>query len=165
MELSPLTILSAAAFVACNPNVRASLHMAVYFGWKHMPTRGLIVSMAIAGLFLLAPAQAQAQRRRPSGNSRVDPHWGNVSAGETVAFKGSIRVLGKSKIELDMEGDQSVTIVRNKKTKFFLGKTEVPPEKIPLETPLTIDVQRDATGELTAVNVVGPEPAPPKKSS
>ena len=163
MELNLVTIFSAAAFVACNPNVRASLHMTVYFGSKHMPVRGLMVSFALCGLLLATPAQAQ--RRRPSGNSRVEPHWGNITAGETVAFKGSIRVMTKSKIELDMEGDQSVTIVRNKKTKFFLGKTEVAAAKIPLETPITIDVQRDATGELTAVNVVGPEPAAAKKSA
>ena len=62
-----------------------------------------------------------------------------------------------------MEGDQSVTLVRNKKTKFFLGKIAVAAEKIPLETPVTIDVHRDATGELLAVSVIGPEP-PPRKS-
>ena len=54
-----------------------------------------------------------------------------------MAFKGSIRVLTKTKIELDVEGDQSVTLVRNKKTRFFLGKTEVAAEKILLETPVT----------------------------
>ena len=165
MQLTPLTLLSAIGFVACNPSVRVSIHMALYFGWKHMPSKGLALSVALSALLLLAPAVAEAQRRRPSGNSRVDPHWGNITAGETVAFKGSIRVMTKSKIELDMEGDQSVTIVRNKKTKFFLGKTEVAAAKIPLETPITIDVQRDATGELTAVNVVGPEPAAAKKSA
>lgn len=162
MELTTLTLLSAIAFVALNPAVRASVHMAVYFGWKHMPAQRFVFGLALSGLLLLSASDAEAQRRRPSGNSGVDPHWGNITAGETVAFKGSIRVLTKSKIELDMEGDQSVTIVRNKKTKFFLGKVEVSANKVPLDTPLTIDVHRDATGELLAVNVVGPERAPAK---
>ena len=66
-------------------------------------------------------------------------------------------------IMLQLQTDQTVSIRRDRKTKFLENDKEIKPESIAVGTPLAVDVKEDIDLKPMAVRVVA-NPAPPKSS-
>lgn len=81
--------------------------------------------------------------------------------GPTPTFEGTLRMLTKKEIVIQLQTEQVLSIRRDHKTRFVEKGKEIKPEKIAAGTPLAIDVKEDADLKPLAVKVVV-NPPPPK---
>ncbi len=113
-------------------------------------------------LILLLALPLPAQRRygggpAPGGSRGVNP------IDVLVKFEGTLRAINKKELELDLEGDQTLTFRRTRKTAFYKGKDTgqaIKEPKIAEGTPLMIEAHKDQWGGLEVVNIFIPPPAP-----
>ena len=118
--------------------------------------RGALAALAIAALFL--PCASGFQRRRPQGaNATVNPE----DKGLTPTFEGTLKMLTRKAITIQLQSDQLLEIRRDHKTKFVENGKEIKPSDIAVGTPLAIDVHEDIDLHPIAVRVVV-NPPPPK---
>ncbi len=69
-------------------------------------------------------------------------------------FKGTLKAIDKKEILIATEGEQILTFVRTKKTKFFVGKQEVKPDELAIGEPVTVEGFKDNVGDMRAENVI-----------
>ena len=123
------------------------------------------LNLCLAALLLAGPGTSRAAgqsrpggrtggrdtaRQQRTGGSRNAP----AAQGELAAFKGTLRSITKNQLQIDLEGQERFTLVRNKKTRFFIGKKEVPAAELPMGSELTVEVRKELNGDLVAVNVI-----------
>src|SRR5438874_224625 len=85
----------------------------------------------------------------------------NQTRQPTPTFEGTLKMMTRREIILQLQTDQTVPIRRDRKTKFFENGKEIKPESIAVGTPLAIDVREDLDLKPVAVRVVA-NPPPPK---
>lgn len=78
-------------------------------------------------------------------------------------FEGTLKMITKKEIFLQLQTDQTVTIRRDHKTKFVENDKDVKADNIEVGTPLAIDVKEDLDLKPIALRVVV-NPPPPKSS-
>lgn len=76
-------------------------------------------------------------------------------------FEGTLKMLTRKEIVIQLQSDQTLSIRRDRKTKFLEKGKEIKPESIEVGTPLAIDVKEDLDLKPMAVRVVV-NPPPPK---
>jgi len=117
----------------------------------------------LAFVLLLAASLAAQGRyaRRPLSNNSANPL--PEYQGLTATFHGKLKELNKKEIVLLNDDDQTVSIRRNAKTKFF-GKDakEVKPTELETDTVVTIDVSQDNDLKPTALKVTADPGQKPK---
>ncbi len=121
----------------------------------------------VLALAILLPAISPAQYpypypavRRSGGKANVAPPSGNQP---NPTFEGTLKMMTKKEIMLQLQSDQVVTIRRDHKTKFIEKDKDVKPDNIEVGTALAIDVKEDLDLKPMAVRVVV-NPPPPKSS-
>lgn len=99
-------------------------------------------------------------RTRRSG-AKVNPTapTGNVP---NPTFEGTLKMLTRKEILIQLQSEQTLTIRRDHKTKFVEKDKEIKPESIQVGTPLAIDVKEDLDLKPMAVRVVV-NPSPPSE--
>jgi hypothetical protein len=92
----------------------------------------------------------------PAQSRRRSPHAVNPRNEVTplADFKGTLKVIDKKEILIATEGEQVLTFVRTKKTKFFVGKKEVKPDELAIGEPVTVEGFKDSVGDMKAENVI-----------
>jgi|SRR5271165_2386894 len=122
----------------------------------------------VLALAILIPAVTPAQSgypypgvRRSAGKANAAPPSGNQP---TPTFEGTLKMMTKKEIVLQLQTEQIVTIRRDHKTKFTEKDKDVKPDNIEIGTALAIDVKEDLDLKPMAVRVVvNPPPPPPEK--
>ncbi len=109
---------------------------------------------------LVAPVVSRGQ----GGYSRRRPSTASASAGPytgpAVTFKGTLRVLDKKEMILDLDSsaeqtdEQSLTLRRTGKTKFFLNDREIKATDVPPKAHVTVDATREGDSKLAALKVM-----------
>lgn len=124
---------------------------------RHAPS---ISAMNIGVLLLIAalalPGLASGQRMRGARNNanpRVDP-----TKDILVRFSGTLRNVDKKKLELEIDGEQSLSFYVNKKTAYFAGKQQAKSGESLVGTIVTIEARREFNKDLIAVNVIAEQP-------
>lgn len=119
----------------------------------------------VLSLAILLPVISSAQypypypgARRSGGKANAAPPSGNQP---TPTFEGTLKMLTKKEIVLQLQSDQIVTIRRDHKTKFIEKDKDVKPDNIEIGTALAIDVKEDLDLKPMAVRVVVNPPPPP----
>src|ERR1700680_3902366 len=121
-----------------------------------------IVALVIA---MVLPAVAWSQ----SGYPRTRRSGAKINAAPPTAgvpnptFEGTLKMLTKKEIVLQLQSEQSLSIRRDHKTKFIENDKEIKPESIAVGTPLAVDVKEDLDLKPMAVRVVV-HPPPPKSA-
>ena len=125
---------------------------------EHMRYGILVLSLAI-----LLPAVTWAQYpypyptvRRSGGKANAAPPSGNQP---NPTFEGTLKMMTKKEIMLQLQSDQIVTIRRDHKTKFIEKDKDIKPDNIEIGTALAIDVKEDLDLKPMAVRVVVQKPA------
>ena len=120
--------------------------------------------MKTLALVLLLSVTLEAQRysRRPLSNNSANPL--PEYQGLTATFHGKLKEITKKEIVLLNDDDQTVSIRRNAKTKFFSKDAkEVKPTELETDTVVTIDVSQDNDLKPTALKVVADAAQKPKE--
>ena len=78
-------------------------------------------------------------------------------------FEGTLKMLTRKEIVIQLQSEQNLSIRRDRKTKFFENDKEIKPENIEVGTPLAVDVKEDLDLKPLAVRVVA-NPPPPKSA-
>jgi hypothetical protein len=118
----------------------------------------------VLALAIVLPALTWAQsgyprgRRSQSNKANVTPPSGAVP---NPTMEGTLKMMTKKEIFLQLQSEQIVSIRRDHKTKFVEKNKEVKPDGIEVGTPLAIDVKEDLDLKPMAVRVVV-NPPPPK---
>lgn len=125
--------------------------------------RCCILALAIA---IVLPAVSLSQngypRTRRSGSSKANP----APSSERVpnpTFEGTLKMLTKKEILIQLQSEQTLSIRRDRKTRFVENDKEIKPDNIAVGTPLAIDVKEDLDLKPLAVRVVV-NPPPPKSA-
>ncbi|MDQ6678160.1 MAG: hypothetical protein M3Z09_12780 [Acidobacteriota bacterium] len=71
-----------------------------------------------------------------------------------VTFHGVLKEMTGKEIVMEAEDGQTVTLFRNRKTRFLKGKNEIPAKEIQPGARLTVDVSKNPDASLLAVNVM-----------
>lgn len=119
-----------------------------------------IVLLAIASLLpaLLLSQSGYPRTRRGGPKVNAAQPSGGVP---NPTFEGTLKVLTNKEIVIQLQSEQTLSIRRDRKTKFVEKDKEIKPEKIEVGTPLAIDVKEDIELKPLAVKVVV-NPPPPK---
>ncbi|MFN7997528.1 MAG: hypothetical protein U0Q18_28175 [Bryobacteraceae bacterium] len=123
--------------------------------------------LVIASALVFASVAAGQYARRSRGSSMATATTGPYN-GPAVTFHGTLKSVTKKEILLELDAveqneDQSLTLRRSGKTKFFKNEQEVKASDIPLGTKVTLDATRDGDMKLSALRVaVSPSPQPAK---
>ena len=119
----------------------------------------------VLSLAILLPVISSAQypypypgARRSGGKANAAPPSGNQP---TPTFEGTLKMMTKKEIMLQLQSDQVVTIRRDHKTKFIAKDKDIKPDNIEIGTALAIDVKEDLDLKPMAVRVVVNPPPPP----
>ena len=117
----------------------------------------------LAFVLLLAVAlNAQHYSRRPLSNNSASPL--PEYQGLTATFHGKLKEITKKEIILLNDDDQTVSIRRNAKTKFFSKDAkEVKATELETDTVVTIDVSQDNDLKPTALKVAADAGQKPKE--
>lgn len=105
----------------------------------------------------------QYSRRRPtSATATAGPY-----NGPAVTFNGTVKALTKKQIIIDLDSaEESLTLRRSGKTKFFKDDQEIKAADIAVGTHVTLDATRDGDQKLSALKVmVVPAAAPTAKAA
>ena len=106
-----------------------------------------------AGLFVCSLLAAQSgnarARRTPKSAETTGPY-----KIPSPTFRGTLKVLDGQEIVLQLEGDQTVSIRRTRKTKFLRDGKEVKASDIAVGTPLEVDVTEGPDLKPVALKVV-----------
>ena len=105
----------------------------------------------------VAPLPGQYGRRRSSvATATAGPY-----NGPAVTFHGTLKTLTKKEIVIELDAEQeSLTLRRSGKTKFFKNDQEIKAADVPVGTHVSLDATRDGDQKLSAINVmVAPAPA------
>jgi hypothetical protein len=91
----------------------------------------------------------------PRTRRSIGPNTPNPGAYKNVAgsFHGKLKALSNKEITIETGEDQTVSIHRSRKTKFFKGDQTIKPSDIDLETMVTVDATEEVDLSLTAVSV------------
>jgi len=71
-----------------------------------------------------------------------------------VTFHGVLKEIKGKEIVMEAEDGQTVTLFRNRKTRFLKGESEIPVKEIQPGARLTVDVSKNPDASLLAVNVI-----------
>jgi hypothetical protein len=114
------------------------------------------VVLAALLLALTAALPGQYARRRPSvATATAGPY-----NGPAVTFNGTIKALSKKEIIIDLDAEQeSLTLRRSGKTKFFKKDQEIKAADVAVGTHVTLDATRDGDQKLSAIKVMVGTPA------
>lgn len=102
--------------------------------------------------------QTRSTRERRSASPGPGPSTGAVKdlAG---TFRGTLKDLTNKEIVIQNDENQTVSIRRNRKTKFWRAEREVKASEIALDTPVTIEAAQDIDLKPVALTVtVSPTP-------
>src|ERR1700722_4814351 len=97
-----------------------------------------------------------SRRRAAAATATAGPY-----NGPAVSFSGTVKSLSKKEIIIDMDSEQSLTLRRSGKTKFFKDDKEIKAADIPVGTHVTLDATRDGDQKLSALKVMVAPAAPP----
>lgn len=109
------------------------------------------------------------QTRNTRERRSASPRQGlNTTAVKDLAgtFRGTLKDLTSKEIVIQNEEIQTVSIRRNRKTKFLSDEREIKASEIPLDTPVTIEATQDIDLKPMAISVTGdsvPKNAPEKQ--
>ena len=110
---------------------------------------------------IVLPALASSQSGYPrTRRSKAKPEPPS-NALPTPTFEGILKMMTHKEIVIQLQSEQTLSIRRDRKTKFVEKEKEIKPESIAVGTPLTIDVKEDLDLKPLAVKVVV-NPPPPK---
>ena len=98
------------------------------------------------------PAQTRSTRERRSASPRQSPSTGAVKDLAGV-FRGTLKELTSKEIVIQNEENQTVSIRRNRKTKFWRDTREVKPVEIALNSSVTIEATQDIDLKPVALTV------------
>jgi hypothetical protein len=121
-----------------------------------MSMRNILVGTALL-VAMMAVLPGQYSRRRSVATATAGPY-----NGPAVSFNGTVKSLTKKEIIIDLDSEEeSLTLRRSGKTKFFKDDKEIKAADIPVGTHVTLDATRDGDQKLSALKVmVAPVAAP-----
>ena len=124
-----------------------------------MRTCKIVLLLGFA-LTSLSYGQTRNSRERRSASPRPDP---NAPSTKTLAgtFRGTLKDLTNKEIVIQNEEDLTVSIRRNRKTKFIQDEREIKASEISLNTPVTIEAAQDIDLKPMAISVTA-DSAPKK---
>ena len=119
----------------------------------------------VLALAVLLPAVVFSQSgyprsRRSGSKTNAAPPSGGVP---NPTFEGTLKMLTHKEIVIQLQSEQTLSIRRDRKTKFVENEKEIKPESIAVGTPLAVDVKEDLDLKPMAVRVVV-NPPPPKST-
>src|ERR1700677_862811 len=95
------------------------------------------------------------RRRATAATATAGPY-----NGPAVSFNGTVKSLTKKEIIIDLDSEEeSLTLRRSGKTKFFKDDKEIKAADIPVGTHVTLDATRDGDQKLSALKVMVAPPA------
>ena len=117
----------------------------------------LLLAFVVSSLMY---GQTRNSRERRSASPRQGL---NTSAVKDLAgtFRGTLKDLTSKEIVIQNEESQTVSIRRNRKTKFLRDEREIKASEIPLDTPVTIEATQDIDLKPMAISVTA-DSAPKK---
>ena len=120
-----------------------------------------IVLLLCLGVASLLHGQTRNSRERRSAAPRPDP---NAASTKTLAgtFHGTLKDLTSKEIVIQNEEDQTVSIRRNRKTKFLRDEREIKASEIAMGTPVTVEAAQDIDLKPMAIMVTAD--STPKKT-
>lgn len=96
-------------------------------------------------------SQGQYVRRRSSVATATAGPYG----GPAVTFNGTVKSMSKKEITIDLDAEEeSLTLRRSGKTKFFKNDQEIKADDITVGTHVTLDATRDGDQKLSALKVM-----------
>jgi hypothetical protein len=119
--------------------------------------KNVLVWTALLAAMTAAVLPGQYSRRRSVATATAGPY-----NGPAVSFNGTVKALTKKEIIIDLDSEEeSLTLRRSGKTKFFKDDKEIKAADIPVGTHVTLDATRDGDQKLSALKVmVAPAAAP-----
>jgi hypothetical protein len=122
--------------------------------------RNFAFGVAISVLLFMSLAAGQYSRRSRGG---VATATAGPYSGPAVTFHGTLKAVTKKEIILQLDAaeqseEQSLTLRRSGKTRFFKNDQEVKAAEIPAGTPVTLDATRDGDMTLSALRVMVSQP-------
>jgi len=112
--------------------------------------RNILVWTALLMALTVAVLPGQYSRRRSVATATPGPY-----NGPAVSFNGTVKSLTKKEISIDLDSAQeSLTLRRSGKTKFFKDDKEIKAADIPVGTHVTLDATRDGDQKLSALKVM-----------
>ena len=116
-----------------------------------MRTSKVVLLLAFVVSSLLY-GQTRYPRERRSASPRPDPNAASVKdlAG---TFRGTLKDLTSKEIVIQNEENQTVSIRRNRKTKFLRDEREIKASEIALDTAVTIEATQDIDLKPMAISV------------
>src|SRR5437763_423183 len=104
---------------------------------KMKAMRYWIFTLAVAIVLpALASSQSGYPRTRRSG-SKANPAPPS-NALPTPTFEGTLKMMTHKEVVIQLQSEQTLSIRRDRKTKFFENEKEIKPESIAVGTPLAI---------------------------
>jgi len=110
-------------------------------------------------LLLLTSLETAAQRRPGSRSNGVPGSDLDILNAAVASFDGTLRVLNKKRIVLEMSEDQTLTMEVNKKTLFFRGAKAISSREVGEAVIVTVEARKVAN-QLVAVSVRVKDPQP-----
>jgi hypothetical protein len=112
--------------------------------------RNILVWTALLVAMTAAVLPGQYSRRRSVATATAAPY-----NGPAVSFNGTVKALTKKEIIIDLDSeDESLTLRRSGKTKFFKDDKEIKAADIRVGTHVTLDATRDGDQKLSALKVM-----------
>ena len=118
----------------------------------------LLLAIAVPAVAFSQSGYPRTRRSGPKINAA--PPSGAVP---NPTFEGTLKMLTHKEIVIQLQSEQTLSIRRERKTKFVENDKEIKPESIAVGTPLAIDVKEDLDLKPMAVRVVV-NPSPPKST-
>lgn len=112
-------------------------------------------SVVLLLLFLLGSVTYGQSRNSRERRSASPLHGPNTAALKDLAgtFRGTLKDLTNKEIVIQNDEGQTVSIRRNRKTKFLRDEREIKASQIPLDTPVTIEASQDIDLKPMALTV------------
>ena len=111
--------------------------------------RAILAGILVASVLVGQSGNTRARRGSSPKSAETGPY-----KIPSPTFKGTLKVLDNSEIVLQLEGDQTVSIRRTRKTKFSRNDKEVKASDIVVGTPLEVDVTEGPDLKPVALKVV-----------
>jgi hypothetical protein len=112
--------------------------------------RNILVWTVLLVAMTAAILPGQYSRRRSVATATAGPY-----TGPAVSFNGTVKSLTKKEIIIDLDSEQeSLTLRRSGKTKFFKDDKEIKAADVPVGTHVTLDATRDGDQKLSALKVM-----------